>query len=92
MAYRTVPGPRPDASLRRAAQAADAALFFSPSAVRQFARLGLRVPRAIVACIGPTTAAAARRGGLRAPVVAAEPTPRALVAVVERSFAGKDRH
>jgi uroporphyrinogen III methyltransferase/synthase len=87
VAYRTVPGPRPEDSVRRAARAADAALFFSPSAVRQFGRLGLRAPRAVVACIGPTTAAAARRGGLRSPAVPAEPTPRALLATLEQAFA-----
>ncbi len=91
VAYRTVTAPRPGAVARRAARAADAALFFSPSAVRQFGRMGLRSPHALIACIGPTTVASARKAGLRADVVPSEPTPRALVAALGQAFVRADR-
>jgi uroporphyrinogen III methyltransferase/synthase len=68
-AYRTVPRPAPEAALLDRVAAADAATFTAGSTVQAF--LALRTaagepvnPPALVVCIGPTTAAAARAAGL----------------------------
>ena len=75
----------------------DVITFASPSAVEQFAKAGLvsdvtiaDVPNPIVACIGPVTAAAARRLGLEVTVEAAEHTASGLVAALEDYFANPD--
>jgi uroporphyrinogen III methyltransferase / synthase len=65
----------------------DAVTFTSPSTVREFVRLGgPNVPRllggALVACIGPVTADAARAAGLDVGAVAASYTLAGLVAAV----------
>ena len=58
--------------------------FFSPSAVAGLAAfVGERWPTARRAAIGPTTARALERAGLRADAVAAQPTPGGLVRAVE---------
>jgi uroporphyrinogen-III synthase len=58
----------------------DWVLFMSPSAVAGFMARATVPPGARVACVGPTTAEAARRAGLRVDVVPAEASSAALVA------------
>lgn len=65
----------------------DAMIFCSSSAVRQFVALRLPHSEAIVACIGPTTAAAARELGLEVGVVADTASAEGLVDSLERLFA-----
>lgn len=82
--YRTVP-PRPaDLEAVRTSLhngAIDAVLFFSPSAVRNAIQMlgKTAMEKAVAAMIGPTTAEAAREVGLRADVVASQPTAEALL-------------
>lgn len=75
----------------------DVITFASPSAVEQFAKAGLVSdvtiadgPNPIVACIGPVTAAAARRFGLEVTAEAAEHTASGLVKALEGYFANPD--
>ncbi len=71
-AYRTLPV-MPDANaLAELERGVDAVTFASPSAVDGWAALRLPMP-SVVACIGPTTAEAARAAGLTAQVVAPHP-------------------
>ena len=63
--------------------------FTSPSTVRAFAALaGGRAP-AVVACIGPVTAAAAREAGWSVDVVAEQPTAAGLVAALVSRLPGR---
>jgi len=57
----------------------DAILFCSPSAVEGFAAQGVDHEEAIIGCIGPTTAAAAREHGIHVDVVPSEPGSDGLV-------------
>ncbi|MGP8059305.1 MAG: uroporphyrinogen-III C-methyltransferase [Acidimicrobiales bacterium] len=89
VAYRTRPAPAPPEAMVAELARADAVTFASPSAVDAYlaARDGagrpLGVP-ALVACIGPVTAGAARRAGLGGVTEARRPTPASLVeALVE---------
>jgi uroporphyrinogen III methyltransferase / synthase len=97
VAYRNVPGPR-DAHAVRAVKAGrfDVVTFASPSAVRGFvdiagtaSELGLTQAArtgAVVACIGPTTADAARSLGFRVDLVPDEHTSRGLVDALRTHF------
>ncbi len=90
VAYRTVPaGPAPDevvAEWREGSIAA--ALLTSPSTVRALAsRLGPPPAGVLLACIGPTTADAARAAGLPVAVVAPERTVTALVGALAGAHA-----
>lgn len=90
VAYRTVPaGPAPDdvvADWRDGTIAA--ALLTSPSTVRALAaRLGPPPAGVLLACIGPTTADAARAAGLPVAVVAPERTMTALVGALAQAHA-----
>lgn len=92
VAYRTVPAPAPGAETRRALEHADAVTFSSPSAVEAY--LGWRDPdgRAIrvppvVACLGPTVAAAARKRGLTVSVESPAPSADAVARALAESFA-----
>ena len=83
-AYRTVPRPV-SAALLRGAASADAICFASPSAVDSYldqAEVAGAKPRGLAVCIGPVTAAAARRRGLRAGGQASEHTADGLVSTV----------
>jgi len=80
--YRTVPA-TPSASEQAALGGdVDAVVFCSPSAVHRFVELGLDVKGTIVACIGPTTAAAASASGMLADIVAGEHTATGLAAAL----------
>jgi uroporphyrinogen III methyltransferase/synthase len=87
VAYRTVAAPPPAAAAVDAASAADSVVFASPSAVEAY--LASRDDRGellpvppLVACIGPTTADAARRAGLTVAVEADPPSAEGLVAAL----------
>jgi uroporphyrinogen-III synthase len=86
---RTVPPP-PEAARAVAAGAVDAVTFFSPSAIRGFEEaLGdhaLR-ERALAACVGPVTAAAAAAAGWRRVLTAPEPAAEALAAALVEALA-----
>jgi len=95
VAYRTL---RPtDADQERLARVArgeaDAILFFSPSAVRNFIELSgekqlhILQDRIAMAAIGPVTARALREAGVHRMVVAAEATASAVVQALEDRFA-----
>lgn len=63
--YHTVPVDPPPAARTRLADGLDAVMFYSPSAVHRWRALRLECPGALVVCIGPTTAAAAREAGFK---------------------------
>lgn len=95
-AYRTE-GVEVSAAARTEIANSDVITFASPSAVEQFAKAGLISdvtiadgPNPIVACIGPVTAAAARRFGLEVTAEAAEHTASGLVKALEGYFANPD--
>jgi len=87
VAYRTVEAPPPPAEVAAGLREADAVTFASPSAVRAYLHLrdtdggSLPVPP-VVACIGPTTAAAARGAGLAVAVEPAGASVEGLVAAL----------
>ena len=87
VAYRTVPAAGPPAAVEPSLAGADVVTFTSPSTVAAYLAMRtsggepLAVP-AVVACIGPVTAEAARAAGLAVAVEAAEPSPGALVAAI----------
>jgi len=95
-AYRTL---RPTAinerNLKQIADgAADAVLFFSPSAVQHFVELfGGEQLRALqdklaIAAVGPVTANALREAGARRLVISADTTAAAVIEALEKHFAG----
>jgi uroporphyrinogen III methyltransferase/synthase len=96
IAYRTLrPTAIDERNLRQIAEgAADAVLFFSPSAVQYFAELfageqwrALQDKLAITA-VGPVTANALREAGVGRTVVAGDTTVGAVLAALEAHFAG----
>jgi uroporphyrinogen-III synthase len=85
VAYRTVPGPPPDAQTAAAYAAGDlgAVLLTSGSTARNLVDLlGPPPATTVVCCIGESTAEVARRVGLRVGAVATEQTPAGLVAAL----------
>jgi uroporphyrinogen III methyltransferase/synthase len=86
-AYRTVPAQPPVAAVADAAAGADVVTFTSPSTVESYLSLRddagrpLPVPE-VVACIGPTTAEAARRSGLTVAVEADDASVEALASAL----------
>lgn len=94
-AYRTIGDAEAGARLADAVRAGrvDALTFTSPSAVRAFvsgaaAKGGLPEHRAVVAVIGPVTAASARRWALKVDVEPAEHTLEAMVAALAAARGG----
>lgn len=94
IAYHTRPAPRGAEQVRRllAEGQLDAVTFLSPSAVEQFVQgLGEEAPAllgdTVVACIGLSTATAARDKGLVVHVVPQQATVPALVAALAAHFA-----
>jgi uroporphyrinogen III methyltransferase/synthase len=87
VAYHTVDAAPSEATLRIIREGFDAVVFCSPSAVRRFVSLELDVSGAAIACIGPSTTAAAQQVGLTVDVVPEEQTADALVAAVVGRFA-----
>ncbi|UCE62121.1 MAG: uroporphyrinogen-III C-methyltransferase [Phycisphaerales bacterium] len=84
--YRTVTLKPEESALRAISDGVDAVLCCSPSAARRFARLGIDIASATVACIGPSTASAARAAGMPVAVTADEHTDRGLVAALAQHF------
>jgi uroporphyrinogen-III synthase len=88
--YRTLPAAPDPAGLAELRRGVDAITFTSASAARNFALMAggaaFAGSPAIVACIGPVTAAAARQSGLPVDVVAAEYTFDGLVAALAKHF------
>lgn len=91
--YDTRPASPDAATVERVTRGVDAVTFTSPSTVEQF--LALLSDRArvvladcVVACIGPVTAAAADRHGIRVDVTAREYTTAGLVDALIQHFAG----
>ena len=87
-AYRTVPA-TPGADVLAAAAKADAIAFTSGSTVESYLdAAGAPAVPSVVACIGPVTAATARRRGLDVTVVAGEATVDGLVQALLDVLAG----
>jgi uroporphyrinogen-III synthase len=100
--YRTLPAQPDPAGLEALHAGVDALAFSSPSTVRNFLALYRQhgpgaagsapslppLERAVVACIGPTTAEAARECGLPVHVVAPAHTTAGLIDALEAYFAG----
>jgi hydroxymethylbilane synthase len=84
--YRTVAARPAPGDLALLDGGIQAALFLSGSAARAAAGLADRLSGAVVGCIGPSTAVAAREAGLRVDVVPAEHTAEALVDALEERF------
>jgi uroporphyrinogen III methyltransferase / synthase len=99
IAYRTLrPAGADQKNLGQIAEgAADAVLFFSPSAVQHFAELfGNEQLRALqdkmaITAVGPVTANALRGAGVRRIVLAGHTTAAAVLAALEEHFAGAVR-
>jgi len=85
--YTTVDATPSEMTCKLIAEGVDAIVFCSPSAVRRFAALGLPAGDATIACIGPTTASAARSVGLCVEVMAEEHSTSGIVAALERHYA-----
>jgi uroporphyrinogen III methyltransferase/synthase len=94
IAYRTLrPTAVDERNLRQIAEgAADAVLFFSPSAVQQFAelfggeQLSSLQDRLAIAAVGPVTANALREAGVRRIVLAGDTTAAAVVEALVEHF------
>lgn len=67
----------------------DAILFHSPSAVESFAASGLRMGGVLAACIGPTTAEAARRSGFSRVLVSDEHSDEGLLKGLGLALSGR---
>ncbi|WP_448062613.1 uroporphyrinogen-III synthase [Cellulomonas hominis] len=92
VAYRTVPGPAPDPATRTDWQRGglDAVVLTSGSTARHLLEmLGGVPPGTLVCCIGPSTAAEARRLGLDVAAVATEQTPAGLVQALTTALANR---
>jgi uroporphyrinogen III methyltransferase/synthase len=95
IAYRTLrPTATDEGNLRQIAEgAADAVLFFSPSAVHHFVELlGSEQLRELqdklsIAAVGPVTGSALREAGVRRIVLAGDTTAAAVIEALERHFA-----
>lgn len=95
VAYRTVPPTESDQNSLKAmvAGAADAILFFSPSAVQHFAQtFGDGQMRAVqdmlaVTAVGPVTAKALRETGVERIIVASDTTAASVIDALEKHFA-----
>lgn len=80
--YRTELIEPPAAAAAQLARGVDAVVFCSPSAARQYATLGLSGGEAILAALGPTTAAALTEAGLPCGLVPESADVGALVAAL----------
>jgi uroporphyrinogen III methyltransferase/synthase len=93
VAYRTVPvTPEPSVVAAVAKAGLDVITFASGSSVRSFMALpqaAKLLGAAHVACLGPSTTAAAQAAGLTVDIVAAEPTTTELVAAIVRFYAAE---
>jgi uroporphyrinogen III methyltransferase/synthase len=81
--YHTIERPVPDSARRRVELGADAILLHSPTAARSLAGSGIDLGDALVGAIGPTTAEAAERAGLRVAFTARTYSDEGLVESLE---------
>lgn len=81
-AYRTQTITPPRRALVELSKGVDVIVFCSPSAVRRYVALGLGIAEAMIACLGPVTAEAARRAGLPVEVVAENHSTGGLVSAL----------
>jgi len=88
--YRTVDADVDDRTAAILRGGVDGWVFASPSAVRRAAALSLVESDAVVACIGETTAGAAREIGFRVDVVPESATTAALTDAIIRHFAAQE--
>lgn len=96
-AYRTVPT-APSTDLGFLCGSADAITFASPSAVEGFAGAMVdssvaprSLERLVIACIGPTTLAAAGEWGFPNPVMAHEPSGAGIIKALKTAFQSHDQ-
>jgi uroporphyrinogen III methyltransferase/synthase len=87
-AYRTIEVDRPDAELE-ALRGADAVVLASGSAARSLARQG-GAGSALVVCIGPKTAEAARAAGLEVGLIAHEATSEGIIQALTSHFGERE--
>jgi uroporphyrinogen-III synthase len=100
VAYRTVrPSDTEQERVERVVRGqTDAVLFFSPTAVHNFAelagreQLGVLQNMLVLLAIGPITAGALRESGVQRMVMAADTTASAVVDALERHFVGTGKH
>lgn len=91
IAYRTVAIER-SAGVHAASDGAavavgvDVIVFYSPSSVEAFVAAGMTVGTAVIACIGETTAAAAKAVGLTVTIISDKPSDQAMVDAISRHF------
>ena len=85
--YRTTAATPDEPTIEELNNGYDAVLFCSPSAVVGFEHLSIPVRSALVGCIGPTTAAAARERGLTVDIVPDKPGSLELVKALAGRFA-----
>jgi hydroxymethylbilane synthase len=93
--YDTVAATPPAEALAEVERGLDVITFASPSSVRNFLKVTaqMRQPQstqAVVACIGPSTAAEAEEHGLRVDVVAEQYTSDGLIAALEAYLRGRE--
>ena len=84
--YRTHSKALSDEQCDRLTNGVDAILFCSPSAVEGFARQQIEIGNAIIGCIGPTTADAAKEHGIRVDIVPQEPGSDGLVSALAAHY------
>lgn len=84
--YHTVSLTPPESVLGTVRDGVDAILFCSPSSAARLAELRLDTAGAVIGCIGPSTASAAREAGMRVDVEAEECTDAGLVVALSRHF------
>ncbi len=92
VAYHTRPAEPSTVATTAIREGVDAVVFCSPSAVRRFIELGLDANGATVACIGPTTAQAARDAGLSVDVIARPHTSTGIVTALNDHFSQVGAH
>ena len=84
--YDTLPTPPTGRAREQIARGVDAVLLYSPSGVRSLAENGVDLGDAVVACIGPTTADAARAAGYRVDVVPPVYSDDGMMAALENHW------
>jgi uroporphyrinogen-III synthase len=84
--YETVDATPSAVTRKLIGEGVDVIVFCSPSAVRRFVALGLSEGDATIACIGPTTASAARSAGLNVEVMAENNCASGMTATLERHY------
>ena len=82
-AYRTLPAEFDAEALAELERGVDIVTLTSASTARGFAALAADLPKALIACLGPKTAEAAREAGLPVHITAAVHTTGGLLAAIE---------